>query len=93
MISFALGFPASLLVTLSIVRYTHVYEEFSSVANPVGRQKFQSRPVPCVGEAGILHRSIFPALQVHHAYSVIKQGAVAQALRRSPKPLRPLVKT
>ena len=51
MLSFALGFLVSLLVTLLIVRYAHLHEKFSIDSDLAGVQKFHARPVPRVGGA------------------------------------------
>jgi UDP-N-acetylmuramyl pentapeptide phosphotransferase/UDP-N-acetylglucosamine-1-phosphate transferase len=67
MLSFALGF----LVSLLVLRYTHLYEKFSTGVDLAGAQKFQSRPVPRVGGTGILLRLIVSALQLHHAYPAV----------------------
>ena len=52
MLSFALGFLVSLLVTLLIVRYAHLHEKFSTDTDLAGVQKFHVRPVPRIGGIG-----------------------------------------
>lgn len=54
MLSFAVGFIVSLLVTLFIVRYAHLHGAFSSDHDLEGVQKFHARPVPRVGGIGIV---------------------------------------
>jgi len=51
MLSFALGFIVSLLITLLIVRYARLHEAFSD-ADLAGVQKFHGKPVPGIGSAG-----------------------------------------
>ncbi len=43
MLSFAVGFIVSLLVTLLIVRYAHLHERFSIDNDLAGVQKFHAR--------------------------------------------------
>jgi UDP-N-acetylmuramyl pentapeptide phosphotransferase/UDP-N-acetylglucosamine-1-phosphate transferase len=74
MLSFALGFLVSLLVTLLIVRYAHLHEKFSTDTDLVGVQKFHVRPVPRVGGAGILVGLIVGAVQLHPAYPAVSRG-------------------
>jgi UDP-N-acetylmuramyl pentapeptide phosphotransferase/UDP-N-acetylglucosamine-1-phosphate transferase len=54
MLSFALGFLVSLLITLLIVRYAHLHKKFSTDTDLVGVQKFHAQPVPRIGGTGIL---------------------------------------
>src|ERR1700751_1964764 len=68
MLSFALGFLVSLLITLLIVRYAHLHEKFSTDTDLAGVQKFHVRPVPRIGGLGILIGLIAAAVQLHHAY-------------------------
>ncbi len=44
MLSFAVGFIVSLLVTLLIVRYAHLHERFSIDNDLAGGQKLHARP-------------------------------------------------
>ncbi|WP_028202095.1 MraY family glycosyltransferase [Paraburkholderia nodosa] len=74
MLSFALGFLVSLLVTLLIVRYAHLHERFSVDSDLVGVQKFHVRPVPRIGGTGILAGLIVAAAQLHGAYPAVSGG-------------------
>ncbi len=74
MLSFALGFLVSLLITLLIVRYAHLHEKFSTDSDLAGVQKFHVRPVPRIGGAGILIGLIVSAVQLHHAYPAVSGG-------------------
>ena len=69
MLSFALGFLVSLLVTLLIVRYAHLHEEFSTDTDLAGVQKFHARPVPRIGGIGILLGLIVSAVQLRSRVS------------------------
>jgi UDP-N-acetylmuramyl pentapeptide phosphotransferase/UDP-N-acetylglucosamine-1-phosphate transferase len=64
MLSFALGFLVSLLITLFIVRYAHLHEKFSTDTDLAGVQKFHVRPVPRIGGTGILIGLVVSALQL-----------------------------
>ncbi len=74
MLSFALGFLVSLLITLLIVRYAHLHEKFSTDSDLAGVQKFHVRPVPRIGGAGILIGLIVSAVQLLHAYPAVSGG-------------------
>ena len=74
MLSFALGFIVSLLVTLLIVRYAHLHEKFSVDSDLAGVQKFHARPVPRVGGTGILAGIVVAAVQLHGAYPAVAGG-------------------
>ena len=74
MLSFALGFLVSLLITLLIVRYAHLHEKFSTDTDLAGVQKFHARPVPRIGGTGILLGLIVSAVQLHHAYPAVSGG-------------------
>src|ERR1700741_1333157 len=74
MLSFALGFLISLLVTLLIVRYAHLHEKFSTDSDLAGVQKFHARPVPRIGGTGILLGLIVSAVQLHRAYPAVSSG-------------------
>jgi UDP-N-acetylmuramyl pentapeptide phosphotransferase/UDP-N-acetylglucosamine-1-phosphate transferase len=77
MLSFALGFLVSLLVTLLIVRYAHVHEKFSTDTDLSGVQKFHARPVPRIGGLGILLGLVVAALQLYGAYPAVTRGILA----------------
>ncbi|MFM0335518.1 MraY family glycosyltransferase [Paraburkholderia fungorum] len=74
MLSFALGFLISLLITLLIVRYAHLHEKFSTDTDLAGVQKFHARPVPRVGGIGILIGLSVSALQLHFSYPKVSAG-------------------
>ncbi len=74
MLSFALGFIVSLLITLVIVRYAHLHERFSLDTDLAGAQKFHVRPVPRVGGLGILIGLVASAVQLHGAYPTVSGG-------------------
>ena len=74
MLSFALGFLVSLLITLLIVRYAHLHEKFSTDTDLAGVQKFHVHPVPRIGGTGILLGLIASAVQLHHAYPAVSGG-------------------
>ncbi|WP_322103400.1 glycosyltransferase [Paraburkholderia sp. J41] len=74
MLSFALGFLVSLLVTLLIVRYAHLHERFSVDSDLEGVQKFHARPVPRIGGTGILAGLLVGAVQLHGAYPAVSNG-------------------
>jgi len=74
MLSFALGFLVSLLVTLLIVRYAHLHEKFSTDTDLAGVQKFHVRPVPRIGGTGILIGLVASAAQLHRAYPAVSSG-------------------
>ncbi len=77
MLSFALGFLVSLLVTLLIVRYAHLHEKFSTDADLAGVQKFHVRPVPRVGGIGIVVGLIASTLQLYGPYPAVSLGILA----------------
>ena len=77
MLSFALGFLVSLLVTLLIVRYAHLHEKFSVDSDLAGVQKFHVRPVPRVGGIGILAGLVAAAVQLYGAYPGVSKGILA----------------
>ncbi|APR35227.1 MraY family glycosyltransferase [Paraburkholderia sp. SOS3] len=74
MLSFALGFIVSLLITLLIVRYAHLHERFSLDNDLSGAQKFHAHPVPRVGGIGILLGLVASAVQLQHAYPAVSNG-------------------
>ena len=74
MLSFALGFLVSLLVTLLIVRYAHLHEKFSTDTDLSGVQKFHASPVPRIGGTGILIGLVVSALQLHYSYPAVSGG-------------------
>jgi UDP-N-acetylmuramyl pentapeptide phosphotransferase/UDP-N-acetylglucosamine-1-phosphate transferase len=79
MLSFALGFLVSLLVTLLIVRYAHLHEKFSTDSDLAGVQKFHVNPVPRIGGTGILIGLAVSALQLHYSYPAVSGGILGLA--------------
>lgn len=79
MLSFALGFIVSLLVTLLIVRYAHLHERFSTDSDLAGVQKFHARPVPRIGGTGILVGLVVSAAQLHSAWPAVSGGILGLA--------------
>ena len=77
MLSFALGFLISLLVTLLIVRYAHLHGKFSIDSDLAGVQKFHVRPVPRIGGVGILIGLVGAALQLFWPYPAVASGILA----------------
>jgi UDP-N-acetylmuramyl pentapeptide phosphotransferase/UDP-N-acetylglucosamine-1-phosphate transferase len=73
MLSFALGFLVSLLITLLIVRYAHLHVNFADT-DLAGVQKFHARPVPRVGGTGILLGLVVSALQLRISYPAVSTG-------------------
>ncbi len=74
MLSFALGFIVSFLITLLIVRYAHLHEKFSTDSDLAGVQKFHARPVPRIGGTGILIGLVASAVQLHVSYPAVSGG-------------------
>jgi UDP-N-acetylmuramyl pentapeptide phosphotransferase/UDP-N-acetylglucosamine-1-phosphate transferase len=68
MLSFALGFLVSLLVTLMVIRYAHLHERFSGDQDLTGVQKFHAHAVPRIGGVGILLGLVVAALELQLAY-------------------------
>ncbi|WP_116138706.1 MraY family glycosyltransferase [Trinickia diaoshuihuensis] len=79
MLSFALGFFISLLITLLVVRYAHLHEKFSVDSDLVGVQKFHARPVPRVGGIGIVFGLLGAAVQLLRPYPAVAHGIFALA--------------
>src|SRR4030088_2512082 len=77
MLSFALAFLISLLVTLLIVRYAHLHEGFIGDTDLASVQKFHSKPVPRIGGVGILCGLTGSAIQLHWAYPAVSTGILA----------------
>lgn len=77
MLSFALGFLISLLVTLLIVRYAHLHEKFTVDSDLAGVQKFHVRPVPRIGGVGILIGLVGSTLQLLWPYPTVAAGILA----------------
>jgi UDP-N-acetylmuramyl pentapeptide phosphotransferase/UDP-N-acetylglucosamine-1-phosphate transferase len=84
MLSFALGFLVSLLITLLIVRYSHLHGKFSTDTDMSGVQKFHARPVPRVGGIGILAGLVAAAVQLRYTYPTVSNGALALAACGAP---------
>jgi len=74
MLSLALGFIVSLLVTLLIVRFAHLHEKLSADGDFNGVQKFHVRAVPRVGGVGILVGLLVSSIQLHFTYPAVSQG-------------------
>lgn len=74
MLSFALSFLASLLITLLIVRYAHLHERFSIDSDLSGVQKFHANPVPRIGGVGIVIGLLIAATQILHTYPAVATG-------------------
>ncbi|MGI4816275.1 MAG: MraY family glycosyltransferase [Janthinobacterium lividum] len=74
MLSLALGFIVSLLVTLFIVRYATQHRHFSLDMDLGGVQKFHAHPVPRVGGLGILLGLAVAAAQLHFTYPLVSDG-------------------
>jgi UDP-N-acetylmuramyl pentapeptide phosphotransferase/UDP-N-acetylglucosamine-1-phosphate transferase len=77
MLSFALAFLVSLLVTLLIVRYAHLHEGVSGDTDFIGVQKFHSRAVPRIGGVGILLGLTVSAVQLRWSYPAVSSGILA----------------
>jgi len=77
MLSFALGFLVSLIVTLLIVRYAHLHGKFSIDSDLAGVQKFHVRPVPRIGGVGILIGLVGATLQLFGPYPDVAVGILA----------------
>jgi UDP-N-acetylmuramyl pentapeptide phosphotransferase/UDP-N-acetylglucosamine-1-phosphate transferase len=77
MLSFALGFLVSLVITLLIVRYAHLHAKFSTDSDLAGVQKFHVRPVPRVGGLGIVIGLIVSTLQLLGRYPAVSHGILA----------------
>lgn len=75
MLSFALGFLVSLVVTFLLVRYDHVHGKFTHDSDLEGVQKIHVRPVPRIGGVGI-----FVGLGVAGIYLLSVNTAVAYML-------------
>lgn len=74
MLSLALGFIVSLLVTLLIVRYAHLHARFPVDSDLGGVQKFHARPVPRIGGVGILIGLAAATVQLHRTYPAVSDG-------------------
>ena len=74
MLSFAIAFLASLLVTLLIVHYDHLHEHLSSDTDLGGVQKFHVKPVPRIGGVGILAGLIVSAAELMISYPHVSAG-------------------
>lgn len=79
MLSLALGFFVSLLVTLLVVRYSHLHAGLSADVDLVGVQKFHATPVPRIGGVGILLGLVVAGLQLHFAYPAVSYGMLVIA--------------
>jgi UDP-N-acetylmuramyl pentapeptide phosphotransferase/UDP-N-acetylglucosamine-1-phosphate transferase len=79
MLSFAIGFLVSLLVTLLIVRYAHLHEQYFTDTDLSGVQKFHVRPVPRIGGVGILIGLVAAALELYRTYPAVADGILGLA--------------
>ncbi len=80
MLSLALGFIVSLLVTLLVVRYAHLHAKLSADTDLMGVQKFHAHPVPRVGGIGILLGLLVSGIQLHFtSYSYVSWGILLVA--------------
>jgi len=79
MLSLALGFLISLVVTLGIVRYAHTHGRLATDTDLHGVQKFHARPVPRIGGVGILLGLIGGAAQLHVPYPAVSHGILLLA--------------
>ena len=74
MLSLALAFLVSLLVTLLIVRYAHLHAPMSGDMDLTGVQKFHAVPVPRIGGVGILLGLVVAGLQLRWSYPLVSNG-------------------
>ena len=65
----SLSFLISLLVTLWVIRYSHLHAHFTFDSDLSGVQKFHSAAVPRVGGVGII-LGVFLALGMHYFHNV-----------------------
>ncbi|WP_323072782.1 MraY family glycosyltransferase [Mycetohabitans endofungorum] len=79
MLSFAIAFLISLLVTLAIVRYANTHQRLSTDTDLGGVQKFHVRPVPRIGGIGILLGLVGGAMQLRGAYPSVADGILLLA--------------
>ncbi|MEJ2769224.1 MraY family glycosyltransferase [Mycetohabitans sp. B46] len=79
MLSFAIAFLISLLVTLAIVRYANTHQHLSTDTDLGGVQKFHVRPVPRIGGVGILFGLAGGAMQLRGAYPSVADGILLLA--------------
>jgi UDP-N-acetylmuramyl pentapeptide phosphotransferase/UDP-N-acetylglucosamine-1-phosphate transferase len=79
MLSFAIAFLISLLVTLAIVHYANTHDHLATDTDLAGVQKFHARPVPRIGGVGILLGLIGGAAQLHGPYPAVSNGILALA--------------
>ena len=77
MLSFALAFLISLLVTLLIVRFAHLHEGVLGDTDLAGVQKFHARPVPRIGGVGIVCGLACSAIQLRWSYPAVSAGILA----------------
>ncbi len=84
MLSFAVAFLASLLVTLLIIRYAHLHEKFSIDHDLEGVQKFHVRPVPRVGGLGIVAGLLGGAAALALRYPTVAGAIVGLAACGTP---------
>jgi len=71
MLSFALAFTVSLLITLLVIRYAHLHSHLSGDQDLAGVQKFHARAVPRVGGVGILLGLVAAAGELRLSYPQI----------------------
>jgi len=74
MLSFALAFTVSLLITLIVIRYAHLHSNLSGDQDLTGVQKFHVRAVPRVGGIGILLGLVTAACELQIDYPHISMA-------------------
>ncbi|KAG0186326.1 hypothetical protein DFQ28_008013 [Apophysomyces sp. BC1034] len=79
MLSFAIAFLISLLVTLIIVHYANTHQRLSTDTDLGGVQKFHVRPVPRIGGVGLLLGLTGSAVQLRSAYPAVADGILLLA--------------
>lgn len=79
MLSFAIAFLISLLVTLVIVHYANTHQHLSTDTDLRGVQKFHVRPVPRIGGVGILLGLAGAAVQLRGAYPLVADSILLLA--------------
>ncbi|MCY1336888.1 putative undecaprenyl-phosphate N-acetylglucosaminyl 1-phosphate transferase [compost metagenome] len=65
MLSFSVGLLASFLVTLLIVKFSHLHGKLSADTDLSGAQKFHTRPVPRIGGVSIVIGAMMPLLVLY----------------------------
>jgi UDP-N-acetylmuramyl pentapeptide phosphotransferase/UDP-N-acetylglucosamine-1-phosphate transferase len=91
MLSLAIGFLVSLLITLLIVRYAHLHAPMSNDMDLSGVQKFHAQPVPRIGGVGILLGLLLSGLQLRWSYPAVSNGILLIAVCGLPAFLSGLI--